>query len=105
MRLAAVLHQIAHDAGCVILSRRTPGPARYCTEQYNRIHTRLTALDPELTSVFGPLPQDADAGQVRIVARALAASIEEKVRAKQNNVKASCMAFFLPFNSLKFDLC
>ena len=104
MRLAAVLHQIAHDAGCALLTQGT-GSARFCTDQYNRIHARLAELDPDLTAVFGPLPHDADAGQVRIVARALAASIREKVKARRNNVRAGCMAFFLPYGSLKFDLC
>ena len=104
-RLAAVLHQIAHDAGCAILTRGPAETARFCTDQYNRVHARIAELDPALTTVFGPLPDEATIGQVRIVARALAASIREKIRSKRTNTWAECLAFVWPCDSLKFDFC
>ncbi len=104
-RMAAVLHQIAHDAGCALLCRDAAETARFCTAQYNRIHARIAELDPSLTALFGPLPNNATAGQVRIVARALAASIKEKTRAERKRARAACLAFALPFGSLKFDFC
>lgn len=104
-RLAALLHQIAYDAGCALLRRGHTETARFCTDQYNRIRARIAELDPELAALFGPLPEDAHAGQVRIVARALAASIKEKTRREQKKVWAGCVAFPWPCGSLKFDLC
>ena len=104
-RLAAVLHQIAHDAGCALLGRDPAETARFCRAQYNRIHARIAQLDPTLTTVFGPLPDAATAGQVRIVARALAVSIREKIRSTRKNVWADCLAFVWPCDSLKFDFC
>ncbi len=104
-RLAAVLHQIAHDAGCALLGRGASDSARFCAAQYNRIHARIAELDPDLSALFGALPEDASAGQVRIVARALAASIKEKARAERKKEWAECFAFAWPCGSLKFDIC
>ena len=104
-RLAAVLHQIAHDAGCALLRRDASETARFCTAQYNRIHARIAELDPALSALFGALPDEATAGQVRIIARALAASIKEKTRTQRKKAWAECFAFAWPCGSLKFDFC
>ena len=104
-RLAAVLHRIAHDAGCALLCRDAPDSVRFCTAQYNRIRARIAELDADLAALFGPLPNDATAGQVRIVARALAASIREKARAERRKARAECFTFAWPGGSLKFDFC
>lgn len=104
-RLAAVLHQIAYDAGCALLGGGAAETARFCTAQYNRIHARIADLDPALSTLFGALPNDATAGQVRIIARALAASITEKTRTERKNAWAECFAFAWPCGSLKFDVC
>ena len=104
-RLAAVLHQIAHDAGCALLKPGAPDAARFCTTQYNRVHARIAEIDPDLTALFGTLPDEATAGQVRIVARAMAASIKEKTRTARKNAWAECLGFHWPGVSLKFDFC
>ena len=104
-RLAAVLHQIAHDAGCVLLGPNAADAASFCTAQYNRVHARIAEIDPDLTTLFGALPDESTAGQVRIVARAMAASIKEKIRAARKNVWAECLGFAWPGVSLKFDIC
>jgi len=111
-RLANVLRQIAHDAGWVLLCREAPGTLRFSIAQYNRIHARLGEIAPALTTLFGRLPEEASAGQVRIVARALAAYLYEQTRHEQTQHARRCMpedwfAFFWPgpCGSLKFDLC
>lgn len=104
-RLAAVLHQIAHDAGCALLNRGAAETARFCTAQYNRIHARIADLDPALSALFGALPEKATAGQVRIVARALAASIKEKARAERKKTRAEGFDFGWLCGSLTFDFC
>ena len=106
-KLTVVLRQIAHDAGQALLCRGDPEIARFCAAQYNRIHARLNELDPELAAPFGPLAADADAGEIRIVARALAAYLSEKTRAEQKHAWAGmgCVGFVWPGCSLKFDVC
>ena len=106
-RLAAVLHQIAYDAGYVLLCRGDPEIVRFCITQYNRVLARLGELNPALTAPFGRLPDDASAGEIRIVARALVAYIREKTRKqrKRARVGGGCIGFGWPGCSLKFDLC
>ncbi len=106
-RLAAVLHQIAHDAGYALLCRGEPEIVRFCIAQYNRVHARLGEHNPALTSPFGRLPDDASAGEIRIVARALVAYIREKTRKQRKQARAGvgCIGFIWPGCSLKFDLC
>ena len=97
-RLAAVLHQIAYDAGYVLLCRGDPETVRFCIDQYNRVHARLSEVNPALTAPFGRLPDDASAGEIRIVARALVAYIREKMRKqrKQTRVGVGCIGFVWP---------
>ena len=106
-KLAAVLHQIAHDAGYVLLCRGDPEIVRFCITQYNRVLARLIELNPALTAPFGRLPDDASAGEIRIVARALVAYIREKTRKqrKRARIGVGCIGFVWPGCSLKFDLC
>lgn len=106
-KLDAVLRQIAHDAGHALLCRGDPDVARFCAAQYNRIYARLSELDPELTAPFGPLSDDATAGEIRIVARALSAYIKEKTRAERKRAWADmdCIGFVWPGCSLKFEFC
>lgn len=106
-KLAAALRQIAHDAGHALLCRGDLEVARFCVAQYNRIYARLSELDPDLTAPFGSLPEDALAGEVRVVARALAAYVTEKTHAERKHAwaGADCVGFVWPGCSLKFDLC
>ena len=106
-KLAAVLCQIAHDAGQALLCRGDPDVTRFCAAQYNRVYARLCEIDPELTAPFGLLPDDAGAGEIRIVARALAAYLKEKTRAERKRAWADidCIGFVWPGCSLKFEIC
>ena len=106
-KLDAVLRQIAHDAGQALLCRGDPDVVRFCAAQYNRVYARLRELDAELTAPFGPLPDDATAGETRIVARALAAYIKEKTRAERKRAWADmdCIGFVWPGCSMKFEIC
>ncbi len=105
--LAAVLHQIAYDAGYVLLCRGDPEIVPFCIAQYNRVHARLGEVNPALTAPFGRLPDDASAGEIRIVARALVAYIREKTRKQRKRARGGvgCIGFVWPGCSLKFDLC
>ncbi|MFQ5568629.1 MAG: hypothetical protein ACE5G0_03075 [Rhodothermales bacterium] len=104
-RLATLLRQIAYDAGYVFLCRSDPKSARFCIEQYNRIHARLGTLDPELTARVAPLPLDAPAGEVRILARTLAAYIKEKRHREEERPWFDFGSFGFPWScfSLKLD--
>lgn len=106
-KLAAVLRQIAYDAGHALLCRGDPEITRFCVAQYNRIHARLRELDLDLAAPFGPLADDAGAGEVRIVARALSTYIMQKTGMARNRARVGvgCLDFFWPGCSLKFDVC
>src|SRR5512132_4093911 len=52
--------------------------AAYCTEQYNRVLTRLKEMDPGLT-VFEPLPAGSSLTVVAMASRQLAAYYEDEL--------------------------
>ena len=94
-RLAAVLRQVAYDAGCALLGYADRDSLRYCTAQYNRVRAQLGSLDPAFTMYFGRLPEDAPAGEVRILARALALFTEERIRQWRAQNGTGLMGFLI----------
>src|SRR5205085_11421826 len=50
--------------------------AAYCTEQYNRVLTRLKEMDPGVGSIFEPLASRSSLTVVAMAARQLAAFYE-----------------------------
>jgi hypothetical protein len=53
--------------------------ATYCTDQYNRVLTRLKELDPGVSVVFEPLPAGSSLTVVAMASRQLAAYYEDEL--------------------------
>ena len=53
--------------------------AAFCTDQYNRVLTRLKELDPGVGAVFEPLPGGSSLTVVAMAARQLAAYYEDEL--------------------------
>ena len=53
--------------------------AAYCTDQYNRVLTRLKEMDPGVGVIFEPLPAGSSLTVVAMAARQLAAYYEDEV--------------------------
>jgi hypothetical protein len=53
--------------------------ASYCTEQYNRVLGRLKEIDPDVATVFEPLPAGSSLAVVAMACRQLAAYYEDEV--------------------------
>ena len=53
--------------------------AAYCTDQYNRVLSRLKELDPGVGAVFEPLPAGSSLVVVAMASRQLAAYHEDEV--------------------------
>src|SRR5262249_745276 len=78
VKLVNVLRRIARAAGYAAWVRREPDAARFCVAQYNKVLARLAALEPNLKSLFTPLPEAASPEIVRVAARELAAYFEDE---------------------------
>ena len=55
--------------------------AEFCTDQYNRVLTRLKEIDPGIGVIFEPLPAGSSLTVVAMAARQLAAYYEDEVEA------------------------
>src|ERR1043165_5518660 len=53
--------------------------AAYCTEQYNRVLTRLKEMDPGVGTIFEPLPAGSSLTVVAMASRQLAAYYEDEL--------------------------
>ena len=53
--------------------------AKFCTDQYNRVLTRLKEIDPGVGSVFDPLPAGSSLTVVAMASRQLAAYYEDEL--------------------------
>jgi len=53
--------------------------ATFCTDQYNRVLTRLKEIDPSVASVFDPLPAGSSLTVVAMASRQLAAYYEDEL--------------------------
>ena len=53
--------------------------ATYCTDQYNRVLTRLKEIDPNVSVVFEPLPSGSSLTVVAMASRQLAAYYEDEL--------------------------
>jgi hypothetical protein len=67
--------------------------AEFCTEQYNRVLTRLKEMDPGLT-VFEPLPAGSSLTVVAMASRQLAAYYEDELGpAKESSARGAGFVF------------
>lgn len=78
-KLVNMLRRTARMALHVEWTEDTTEAAKYCVEQYNRVLARIKDMDPDLTSVFEPLEQNASLNVVAIACRQLAAYYEDEV--------------------------
>lgn len=76
VKLVNVLRRIARAAGYAAWIRREPEAARFCVSQYNKVLARLSALEPNVKTLFTPLPDDTSPETVRMAARELGAYFE-----------------------------
>lgn len=53
--------------------------AAFCTEQYNRVLSRLREIDPSVSTVFEPLPAGSSLTVVAMACRQLAAFYEDEL--------------------------
>src|SRR4030095_296981 len=53
--------------------------AKFCTEQYNRVLARLKEIDPDVGTVFEPLPENSSLTVVAMASRQLAAYYEDEM--------------------------
>lgn len=106
-RLTRVLRQVAHDAGLSLLHPKDPAAVRRCIAQYNRVRVRLGELDATYTTVFGPLPDGAKPGDVRILARALACYASTRLQPDEEPAFLfdKVLAWLCPARHIIIDFC
>ena len=67
--------------------------AKFCTDQYNRVLTRLKEMDPGVGSVFEPLPAGSSLTVVAMASRQLAAYYEDEFGAARGPGRGYGFAF------------
>jgi hypothetical protein len=75
-KLINVLRRIGRAAGYAAWVKAQPDASKFCATQYNKILTRLTELEPSITSLFMPLAEDASPEVIRIATREVLAYFE-----------------------------
>lgn len=78
-KLLNVLHRIARAAGFATWTKAKPDAIKFCVGQYNKVLARLIELEPTITTLFGPLPEEASPQIVRMAAHDLSAYFEDDV--------------------------
>lgn len=78
VKLVNVLRRIARGAGYAAWAKAEPDAVRFCVTQYNKVLARLLELEPNIRTLFTPLPEGASVDVVRIAARELAAYFEDE---------------------------
>jgi len=72
--------------------------AAFCTEQYNRVLTRLKEMDPGVGTIFQPLPAGSSLTVVAMASRQLGAYYEDEL----GPAKGFGRAYGFAFDSNKF---
>jgi hypothetical protein len=78
VKLINVLRRIGRAASYAAWAKAEPDAVRFCVRQYNKVLARLVELEPNLKTLFTPLPDDASPQVVRIAAREVAAYFEDE---------------------------
>jgi len=79
--LAKLINVLRRTSRMALQSEWTGGKedaAAFCTDQYNRVLTRLKELDPGLGVIFEPLPAGSSLTVVAMASRQLAAYYEDE---------------------------
>ena len=77
-KLVNVLHRIARAGGFAAWTGAKPDAIKFCVGQHNKVLARLIELEPTITTLFGPLPEEASPQIVRMAAHDLAAYFEDE---------------------------
>jgi hypothetical protein len=80
--LAKLINVLRRTARMALQSAWTGGnkdAAAHCVEQYNRVLGRLKEIDPDVATVFEPLPATSSLAVVAMACRQLAAYYEDEV--------------------------
>ena len=72
--------------------------AAFCTDQYNRVLTRLKELDPGVGVIFDPLPAESSLTVVAMASRQLAAYYEDEL----GPARGFSRSYGFTFDSSKF---
>jgi hypothetical protein len=80
--LAKLINVLRRTSRMALQSEWTGGKddaAAFCTDQYNRVLTRLKELDPGVGVIFEPLPSGSSLTVVAMASRQLAAYYEDEL--------------------------
>jgi hypothetical protein len=79
-KLINVLHRTARAALRVQWMHAGENETRFAVAQFNRILARLGELDPNVKSVFAPLPEDSSLTTVALACRQVVSYYEDEVK-------------------------
>ncbi len=79
-KLINVLHRTARTAARVQWMNVGENEARFATGQFNRILARLAELDPNVKTVFAPLPEDSSLTTVAMACRQVVSYFEDEIK-------------------------
>jgi hypothetical protein len=94
--LAKLINVLRRTSRMALQSEWTGGKedaAAFCTEQYNRVLTRLKQLDEGVGRVFDPLPADSSLTVVAMASRQLAAYYEDELGARPGHTGSHGFSF------------
>jgi hypothetical protein len=82
--IAKLVNVLRRTARMAIQSEWTGGgsgqdSAKFCVDQYNRVLARLKELNPDMTTIFEPLPPESSLTVAAMACRQLAAFFEDEV--------------------------
>src|SRR5262245_4555848 len=81
--LAKLINVLRRTSRMALQSEWTGGSkedaAAFCTDQYNRVLTRLKEIDPGIGAIFEPLPAGSSLTVVAMASRQLAAYYEDEL--------------------------
>lgn len=83
-KLITVLHRTARAAVRMQWMQAGENESRFATGQFNRILARLGELDPNIKTVFAPLPEDSSLTTVALACRQVVSYFEDEVRTEDD---------------------
>ncbi len=79
-KLINVLHRTARLAVRVQWTQAGESETRFAAAQFNRILARLGELDPNVNTVFAPLPEDSSLTTVALACRQVVSYFEDEIK-------------------------
>jgi hypothetical protein len=94
--LVKLINVLRRTARMALQSEWTGGKedaAKFCSDQYNRVLARLKEIDPNVSSVFDPLPASSSLTVVAMASRQLAAYYEDELGTARGSGRSYGFAF------------